>query len=80
MLEYCNKKNLNPFDYLPLTIIINFNECNENLKNFEILFENIKNYLPDTFENNIENFLYSSLFKIESNIIFYILLILTLLF
>jgi len=78
MLEYCSKKNLNPFDYLPLTIIINFTECNENLKNFEVLFDNIKDYLADKVEPRLNNsnvdkslnndLLYSSLFKIESNI------------
>ena len=77
MLEYCNKKELNPFDFLPLTVIINFNQCNDNLKNFEILFENIKNYLPDEIkkrkelsegdiQKSNEYTSYSSLFKIEN--------------
>ena len=48
---YCENKNIEVFKYIPFTIILddsNFEEFNDYLSNFKILFTNINNYI---FEN-----------------------------
>ena len=59
MLIYCENNNLNVFDYIPMTIIANYdsNTYNLTLENFTKIFNNIKNndylkkYTPEEIFN-----------------------------
>ena len=67
LFQYCESNNINIWKYVPLTVFISPN--NENEKNFDALYDNIKNYIKDynDINKNIDkgqkSEKYSNLFK-----------------
>jgi hypothetical protein len=49
LLKYCESKNLEVFKFIPFTILFNYNciSYNNQMDNFETLFNNIKDYVYD---------------------------------
>ncbi len=65
-IDYCERQNLNVFDYVPFTIIVKINGGNykENFKNFSDIYNKIKDYVAEN-SNDIKtkNMNYNELFK-----------------
>ena len=50
IIEYCESININPFNYIPLTIVLKYQSknFNKNRLSFEAIFENIQDFLYDS--------------------------------
>ena len=71
-LEFCHKKDLNIFDYVPFTLILSFKGKNfkNNFMNFKEIFTNIDNLIANdsskiSYKNLTYN--YNDLFKSDMN-------------
>lgn len=73
ILEYCDSIGINPFSFIPLTIIMRYNSSTlkDNVTNFKYLFNNINNFREKSNSNNNSNSssnnnnFYSDIFSLE---------------
>jgi hypothetical protein len=68
-LDFCEKNNLNAFDYVPFTVVVKMNGNNfrDNMKSFEEIFLNIKEYISTNSLKPKRNSHYSEIFKCDIN-------------
>jgi tubulin---tyrosine ligase len=75
-LEFCDKNNLNVFNYVPFTAVVKINGMNykENFKNFSLIFSKMKDLTIQENDNSNSNnlpptpyFSYQDLFKSDIN-------------
>jgi tubulin--tyrosine ligase len=68
-LDFCEKNNLNAFDYVPFTVVVKMNgqSFRENMKKFEEIFVNIKEYITTNSLKPKRTSYYSDMFKCDIN-------------
>ena len=56
--EYCGNKGINPFNYIPMTVIMRYNspKLKSNIENFKKLFNNVKDFINDSNVNYADYF------------------------